>query len=130
VDQTLTERYAAPPRWRRAVTIAVVAVVALAGLAWVGWAAYDEATPKVESQLVTFHVGGEHSVEAQIDVRLSSGTTGASCTVQALADDHSIVGELHFRPVDGANQVTVRTDRVATSVDLSGCIANGQDRPR
>jgi hypothetical protein len=130
VDQTLTDRYAAPPRWRRRVTIAVVAVVALVGLAWVAWAAYDEATPQVESQLVTFHVAGEHSVSAQVDVRISSGTIGPSCTVEALAADHSIVGELHFRPVDGTNRVTVRTERQATSVEVAGCIAQGQDRPR
>jgi hypothetical protein len=130
VDQTLTDRYAAPPRWRRRVTIAVVAVVALAGLGWVAWAAYDEATPKVESQLVTFHVAGEHSASAEVDVRISSGTTGPSCTVEALAADHSIVGELHFRPVDGTNRVTVRTQRQATSVEVAGCIAQGQDRPR
>ena len=85
----MTERYAAAPRWRRSVTIAVVAVVAVAGLGWVAWAAYNEATPKVQSQLVTFHVGGEHSVSAQVDVRVSSGTTGASCTVQAVAEDHT-----------------------------------------
>jgi hypothetical protein len=130
VDQTLSDRYAAPPRWRRRVTIIGVAVVALAGLGWVAWAAYDEATPKVESQLVTFHVAGEHSVSARVDVRLSSGTTDASCTVEALAADHSIVGELHFRPTDGTNRVTVRTERQATSVEVAGCIANGQDRPR
>jgi hypothetical protein len=126
----MTERYAAVPRWRRSATIAVVVVVAAAGLGWVAWAAYSEATPKVQSQLDTFHVGGEHSVSAQIDVRLSSGTTGASCTVQAVAEDHTIVGELHFHPVDGTNRVTVRTDRTATSVELSGCIAKGQNRPR
>jgi hypothetical protein len=130
VDQTLTDRYAAPPRWRRRATIAFVAVLALVSLGWVAWAAYSEATPKVESQLVTFHVAGEHAVQAQIDVNVSSGTIGASCTVDAVADDHSIVGELHFRPADGTNRVTVRTERIATSVDLTGCIAQGQERPR
>jgi hypothetical protein len=105
-------------------------VVALAGLGWVAWAAYDEATPKVQSQLVTFHVSGEHAVSARIDVQVAAGTTGASCTVEALAADHSIVGELHFRPTDGANDVTVRTERAATSVEVAGCIADGQKRPR
>jgi Domain of unknown function (DUF4307) len=130
VDQTLADRYAAPPRWRRRATIVAVAVVALAGLGWVAWAAYDEATPKVESQLVTFHVGGEHEVSARIDVRVASGATGASCTVEALASDHSIVGEVHFSPTDGTNNVTVRTERAATSVELAGCTADGQKRPR
>jgi hypothetical protein len=130
VEQTLTERYAAPPAWRRRATIAAVAVIALVGLGWLAWAAYDESTPKVQSQLVAFHVVDEHSVTARIDVRVASGTTGASCTVEALADDHSIVGELHFTPSSGTNRVTVRTERIATSVDLPGCIANGQNRPR
>jgi len=130
VDQTIADRYAAPPRWRRRLTVAVVTAVALAGLGWVAWAAYDEATPKVQSALVTFRVDGEHSVSARVDVRVASGTTGASCTVEALAADHSIVGELHFRPVDGSNDVTVRTERAATSVQLAGCTAHGQDRPR
>jgi hypothetical protein len=130
VEQTLTERYAEPPAWRRPVTIAVVAVVALIGLGWLAWAAYDESTPKVESELVTFDVVDAHAVSAQIDVRISSDATGASCTVEALAADHSIVGELHFRPTSGTNRVTVRTARTATSVQVPGCIAKGQDRPR
>jgi hypothetical protein len=130
VDQTLTDRYAAPPAWRRQVTIAAVAVLALAGLAWLGWAAYHEATPKVSSQLVTFRIEGQHAVGAELDVSLSSGASSATCTVEAVAEDHSIVGELHFRPVDGANRVTVRTTRMATSVDAPGCTAKGQDEPR
>ena len=130
VDQTLTERYAAPPAWRRRTTIAAVVVLAAVGLGWLAWAAYEESTPKVQSQLIGFQVVDEHSVTARIDVRLSSGTTGASCTVEALADDHSIVGELRFVPTSGSNRVTVRTERIATSVDVPGCIADGQQRPR
>ena len=130
MEQTLAERYAAPPAWRRPVTIAVVALVALVGLGWLAWAAYDESTPKVQSQLVSFDVVDQHSVSATIDVRIASGTTGETCTVDAIADDHSTVGELRFTPVSGSNRVTVRTDRAATSVDLTGCTAHGQDRPR
>jgi Domain of unknown function (DUF4307) len=130
VDQTLSDRYAAAPAWRRPVTIAVVALVALIGLGWLAWAAYDESTPKVHSQLVSFDVVGEHSVSARIDVRMAADATGVSCTVEALASDHSIVGELHFTPTSGTNRVTVRTERAATSVDVPGCIARGQDRPR
>ncbi len=130
MDQTLTERYAAPPAWRRPVTIAAVIVVALVGLGWLAWAAYVESNPKVQSQLVTFQVVDEHSATARIEVRIASGTTGASCTVEAVAADHSIVGELHFTPSPGTNDVTVRTERIATSVDVPGCIAHGQERPR
>jgi Domain of unknown function (DUF4307) len=130
VDQTMTERYAAPPAWRRPVTIVAVVLAALLGLGWLAWAAYEESTPQVQSQLVGYHVVDEHSATARIDVRVASGASGASCTVEALADDHSVVGELHFRPTSGTNEVTVRTQRLATSVDVPGCVADGQDRPR
>jgi hypothetical protein len=130
VDQTLTERYAAPPAWRRPVTIAVVTVLAVVALAWLAWAAFVESNPKVQSELNGFDVVDDHSVTVRVDVRVSSGTTGASCTVEALASDHSIVGELHFRPTSGMNEVRVRTERRASAVDVPGCVANGQDRPR
>ncbi len=130
VDRTLTERYAAPPAWRRPVTIAAVAVVALVALAWLAWAAFVESTPKVESQLNGFDVVDDHAVTVRVDVRLSSGVSGASCTVEALASDHSVVGEQHFTPSSGLNEVTVRTERRATAVDVPGCIAHGQNRPR
>jgi hypothetical protein len=130
VDDTLADRYAAPPAWRRPVTIAAVAVVALVALAWLAWAAFDASDPKVQSQLISFDVVDDHTVTARVDVQLSSGTTGASCTVEAVASDHTIVGELQFRPVSGSNEVTVRTERRATSADAPGCTADGQDRPR
>jgi hypothetical protein len=50
--------------------------------------------------------------------------------VRAFASDHTIVGQLHFTPDDGTNQVTVRTSRSASSVDVPGCVADGQDQPR
>jgi hypothetical protein len=130
VDRTLTERYAAPPAWRRPVTIAAVVVVALVALAWLAWAAFEESTPEVESQLLGFSVVDDHAVTARIDVRLATGVTGASCTVEALASDHTIVGELHFSPSPGTTEVRVRTERRATAVEVPGCIADGQDRPR
>jgi hypothetical protein len=130
VVHTLTERYAMPPRWRRWVTISVVLVVALVALAWLAWAAIEESDVDVNSQLIGFEVVDEHAVAARVDVRLSSGATGATCTVEAIADDHSIVGELHFPPSPGINEVTVRTERKATAVQVPGCTADGQDRPR
>jgi hypothetical protein len=130
VDQALSERYAAAPAWRRRVTIAGVAVLAVVALAWLAWAAFVQSTPKVESQLVAWDVVDAHTATAQIDVHLRDGVTHPSCTVQALASDHSVVGELTFVPTSGSNRVTVRTEREATAVALPGCIADGQDRPR
>jgi hypothetical protein len=130
VDQTLTDRYAAPPAWRRPVTIAIVVAVAVAALTWLAWAAFVEATPKVHSQLVGWQVVDAHSATAQVDVSIAGGTTHPTCTLQAFASDHSIVGQLRFTPAQGTNRVTVRTSRTATSLSLPGCIADGQDRPR
>src|SRR5262245_53041705 len=130
VDETLTERYAAPPAWRRPVTIAGVVLVALVALGWLAWGIVVQSTPKVQSELITFHVVDAHSATARVDVSLASGTHDPRCTVQALASDHSVVGELVFTPTDGTNVVTVRTEREATSVVVPGCIADGQDRPR
>ena|SRR5690242_902972 len=130
VDQTLTDRYAAPPAWRRPVTIAGVAVVALVALGWLAWAAFVDSNPKVESQLIGFEIVDDHAVTARVDVHISSGTTGASCTVEALASDHTVVGEVHFTPKSATNEVTIRTERPATAADVPGCIANGQNRPR
>ena len=130
VDQALKERYAAAPAWRRRATIAAVAVVAVVALGWLLWAAYVESTPKVHSDLVGFRIVDGHSATARIDVHVASGTTGASCTVEAVAADHTVVGELQFRPTSGTNRVTIRTERIATSVDVPGCTADGQNRPR
>jgi hypothetical protein len=130
VDQTLTERYAAAPAWRRPVTIAAVVVLAAAALAWLAWAAFVESTPKVNSQLISWQVVDAHSATARVDVSIAGGTTHPVCTVQALASDHTIVGQLRFTPADGTNVVSVQTSRTATSVDVPGCIADGQDQPR
>ena len=130
VEQTLSERYAAPPAWRRPVTVVVVVVVAGVALAWLGWAALYQATPKVESNLLGWDVVDAHSATARIDVTVHDAGSHPTCTVQALASDHSIVGELTFQPQDGTNTVTVRTEREATAVDVPGCIADGQDLPR
>jgi Domain of unknown function (DUF4307) len=130
VDQTLIERYAAPPAWRRRVRILGVAVVGLVALAWLAWATFEQATPKVQSELLTFHVVDAHSATARVDVTVASDAGHPSCTVQALASDHSVVGELTFTPRSGTNDVTVRTERTATAVTVPGCIADGQDHPR
>ena len=51
----------------------------------------------------------------------------------ALTDPSGPVGELSFTPEYGAHQPverTVRTERRATSVELVGCTAPGERRPR
>ncbi|PUA82285.1 DUF4307 domain-containing protein [Nocardioides currus] len=125
----LAERYGAPAPWRR--PAAVVGVVALAAvfLVWVGWVAWVHGTPSAESELVSFEVTSDSSAVAHIDVQLEDGAD-ASCRVRAFAEDHTTVGEISFVPEQGRNDVEVRTERRATSIDLIGCTTPDQERPR
>ncbi len=125
----LAARYGTPSPLRRRVTVLLVVVLAAASLGWLGWTALFHATPPVESTLSSYEIVSDNEVTAVVQVSLADDTV-ASCRLRALAEDHSTVGELAFEPVDGANQVTVRTERRATSVPLLGCTAPGQPRPR
>jgi hypothetical protein len=125
----LAARYGTPSPLRRRVTVLLVVALAAAALGWLAWTAFFHASPPVESALSSYEIASDNEVTAVVQVSLADDTV-ASCRVRALADDHSTVGELAFEPVDGANRVTVRTERRATSVTLLGCTAPGQPRPR
>ena len=121
------------PRRRRAVILAsgVVGVLALAWLAWAGW---SQSTPDVESNLQSFEVVDSHRAEATVVVDIRSDGVTASCLVRAVGTDHSVVGERNFEVTgdSGASRhdVTVRTERRATSVEMIGCTTPDQSRPR
>lgn len=126
VPSTVPEdRYGAPPPARRWVLGALVVVLSLGFLAWVVWAAWFHGTPKVTSELVSYTVVDEHSATAVLDVELGDAAQ-PRCLVRAVSADHTPVGELSFVPVDGRNEVTIRTEREATSVEKVGCTAAGQ----
>ena len=103
-------------------------------LAWVVWAAWVQATPQVQSSLRSFDVVDAHTVRATIAVKTRSQDVRASCVVSASASDHSVVGETTFTVTGTAgttnHRVSLRTERQADSVDLQGCTAPGQERPR
>jgi hypothetical protein len=126
----LADRYGAPSPVRRRVLVGVVAVVAAVFLGWLAWTVAFHATPEVESELTSYDVVDDGSASAVVIVSLADEDVVASCRIRAYADDHTTVGELAFEPVDGRNEVTLRTERRATSVTLLGCTAPGQPRPR
>jgi hypothetical protein len=126
---TLTERYGAPAPWRRTAVILGSGLVGALALAWLAWATISHATPQVSSELVGWNVVDDHGVTATIDVVLH-GHPDATCLVRAIAADHAVVGEASFAPAAGRNQVSVRTERRATSVDSVGCTTPDQHRPR
>ena len=130
VTTDLADRYGSPSAWRRPVTIALAAGLAAIGLTWLGWVAWVHGTPEVRSEIVSFEVTGDHEVTARLDVRLSDDDVTATCRLRALSEDKTAVGELAFTPVNGDNDVVIRTERRATSVEKLGCTAEGQSRPR
>ena len=130
VSTDLSSRYGTTPGRQRQLVVALCVVLAAAFLGWVAWAAWDHSTPSVKSELVSFKVIDSHEATAVIEVDLDGDAEDATCRVQAVAPDHSVVGELTFTPVDGRNEVSVRTEREATSVAKLGCTAEGQPRPQ
>jgi hypothetical protein len=129
VTTDLADRYGAPSRWRRPVTVAAVGLLAVVALGWLGWTTWFHSTPEVTSDLVSFDVTSDHLTEARLDVRLGDGVE-ASCRLRAFAEDHTTVGEVVFAPAAGTNLVEIRTERRATTVEKIGCTAPGQPRPR
>ena len=129
----LADRYGAPAPWRRRALIGASAVVVAAFLGWLAWSTWAQVTPAVESDLVGYAVKGEHEATAKVAVQFGDDSVRATCLLRAYAEDHSVVGELSFTPAHDAAQPieeTVRTERRATSVELVGCTAPGQPRPR
>ena len=129
MSTNLADRYGTEQPWRRTALVGAAALLVLAFLGWLAWATWFHANPAVESQLSTYKIVDQHEATAVVAVSLQDGAD-ASCRVRALAQDHSVVGEMSFTPRDGDNPVSVRTERIATSVDLVGCTADGQPRAR
>jgi hypothetical protein len=123
--QTLDERYGVESPTRRRVKQVAVAAVVLALLGWLGWAAWSQSQGDVTGRLKAFDVVSEHQVEVAVVVSRPAGQA-VVCDVVALADDHSAVGEGQAKvPAGDARDltatVTIRTDRLATSVTVSNC---------
>jgi hypothetical protein len=118
------------PRRGRGIAILIAVVVAGSFLGWLAWATWFHATPEVTSELVAWEVVDAHTATAVIEVDIEGGAEELSCQVQAKSTDGTVVGLLAFEPVDGRNEVTIATEREATSVSSLGCTAEGQSRPR
>ena len=128
----LADRYGAPAPWRRRVADRRLrgrrgGVPGLAGLD--DLVAVDPARSAPRSSATTSSTSTPPT--ATVEVRLADDDVVATCTLRAYAEDHTVVGELSFTPeAAGRSEQTVRTERRATSVELIGCTAPGQNRPR
>ena len=133
VQDDLGTRYGAPAPWRRRLLLALVSTVVVAFGAWLAWATVYHSEPDAQSQLVAFDVIDAQTVAATVDVEFGGGDdVVALCRVRALAEDHSVVGEIAFEasPAQGQRyEQQLRTDRLATSVERLGCTTPSQPRP-
>ena len=130
----MSERYGTQNPGRRRLVIALSGVVGVVALAWLAWAVWFQSNPDVQSSLRTFDVVDSHTVKASVAVRTANEDVRASCLVRATGADHSVVGELNFvvSGVQGTvhRDVTLRTEREATTVEMVGCTTKDQSRPR
>jgi Domain of unknown function (DUF4307) len=130
----LEQRYRGPSRASRVVALVAVVAMVASGVGFVGWSVFFHSTPEVSSRLTAFRIVDEHEVTADIAVARESQFTEAACRLRAIADDHTVVGEVSVPLVDGPEQrtlrVPIRTERRATSVELVGCTTPDQPRPR
>ncbi|MDN4171371.1 DUF4307 domain-containing protein [Nocardioides sp. SOB77] len=132
-SDVLAERYGAPAPWRRRAAVAGCAALAVVFLGWLAWTAFAHSTPEVSSELETYEIVGEHTVDAVVVVTVRDGAEDPTCLLRAFAEDHSTVGELEFVPdpdLGSRQEQSVRTERRATALELVGCRADGQSRYR
>ena len=126
----LAKRYGAPSPQRRRTLIALVGVLAALGLAWLAWAAVYQSTPQVRSELKGFEVVDAHTAKAVLIIDRDSSDVVATCIVRAVSEDHQVVGEANLVIRGGAEDqnldITIRTERRATTVERLGCTAPGQ----
>lgn len=128
------ERYGRPSPARRHTLIAVAGAVCGVALSWLAWVVWSQSTPLVQSSLRTYDVVSTHRADASVLVKTRDEGVEASCQVRAFGADRTAVGQRTFRVTGvrgtSVRLVQVRTEREASSVELVGCTANGQNRPR
>jgi hypothetical protein len=129
-DPRIAQRYAAQPsRWPKVFLALGVALSVLLAV-WLAWAIWVHSTPEITSDLVRWNVVDDHTATATLDVDMTSDATNPSCLLRAYAEDHTVVGDASFEPKDGRNQVSIRTERRATSVEKIGCTTDHQNDAR
>ena len=132
-QDALAGRYGAPSPWRRRALVGGCVALAAVFLGWLAWSTFVQATPEVESELVTFDFPDEHTAIASVAVDRRDSDVVATCLIRATAEDKTTVGERSWTPDGEATrryEVTIRTERLATAVELVGCTTEEQSRPR
>jgi hypothetical protein len=130
----LAYRYGLPGRTNRLVASVLIGALLVGAVGLLGWTVLAHSTPQVQSQVSTYDVVSDHEAQAVLQVARENRTTEAVCRLQALAADHAVVGELSQPVTDGPEdqvlQLSIRTERRATTVTSLGCTTPDQPRPR
>ena len=130
----LAYRYGMPGRTNRLVAAVLVGALVASAFGFVGWTVLFHGNPQVQSQVQAYDVVSDHEAQVAFQVRRKNRTTEAVCRLQALAEDHAVVGEVTLPVTDGDEDqvlsVAVRTERRATTVTSLGCTTPEQPRPR
>ena len=91
----------------------------------------QQSDPAVASELMRSDIVDDHRATAVVRVQYGDDPVDAHCSVRAIAEDKTIVGETSFAPdAPGDYDVTIATERRATAVENVGCTASDQPRPR
>lgn len=130
----LSERYGRTSGRQRVVALVLIAGLALTSIGFVGWVALLQATPEVQSRLTYFDFPDDNTAVARLTVVRESENTIATCRLMAVSEDHMLVGETEIVVTTGATtrsvEVSIPTERRATTVTTNGCTTSGQSRPR
>lgn len=129
----LDERYG--QHERKQWPLYIIAIIVAAAAAWAVWAFWAQITPKVTSGLTAYTITNAQESTATFEVSRANTGIEATCTVQALAQDHSTVGQLaKIIPLDSPKTatftITIKTTREAYAINWIGCTAAGQNTPK
>ena len=131
-QDTLADRYGAPAAWKRPALRTAIALLVLVSGGWLGWTIWEQSSPAVASGELTYTIVDDNTASTRFVIDLQDDVV-ATCTVRAYSEDHTLVGSVSFTPEptpSGRVTQEISTDRRATSVELLGCTAPGQSRPR
>lgn len=118
-QSSLADRYGTPSRGRATFTKAAVVIVAVMFLGWIAWGFLGSA-PDARFGTVGYDVVDDHRIDVTAEVRLSDADS-AECLVRAMSADKATVGELSFTAREGQQEVTVRTERRASTAEVVNC---------
>ncbi|MGH3471647.1 MAG: DUF4307 domain-containing protein [Nocardioidaceae bacterium] len=124
--RSLDDRYGRRRRpVQHAAWLTALVLIVAALLGWLAYTAWFQSQTPAGGQVNSYDVMTPHRVKVTVDLYRTNGS-GVACTVQAVASDHTIVGQQVARLAAGpagqhAVVMIVRTYRDATSASVSNC---------